>query len=356
MPEKVLHNTSRSQVVGPSAAMVEQLRCSVERRIADHQQRLYKDQDESRDAMNVLEQVLRERKARVALRPKSQKSQPRAPATLVRTSAPGAQQKPSIAGDARLHAPLIDVYELPQSEHAANRSASHHHDQEAPPSSSLTQEEIELLHAENDAMDMFLLRHDHDQDLHVEHPRSANCRNEVPDTCERSRQNFHEELQHVVRGLEAMLLHAARQQPEHRADRSLRQVSRQAKLCEVADSLKDANDALMQGCTILEAELDRYTSSGHPTRRGVPWLVAQSMLPQPPVTRPGAPLVVAAGWARFAADTQRCVEASSDQLQHTSAMDDAINSVQDGLRCQLDMILNHLRSALHQQPLSMDSI
>ncbi|CUG93036.1 Hypothetical protein, putative [Bodo saltans] len=459
------HETARPRPVGgPSAVVVEQLRHAVQRRIADHQQRLYRDPEESRDAMNVLEQVLVERQRRVAPRPRATtitSAPPEKQPTTTRMAAAGLHSrggapthqrsscdegtslpKPAAAAHHASSAPLIDFYDPPT-------SADHHHSlhdgMQSLSVSSVTREDIELLHSENDAMELFLLRHGSDGVAAAADKAGPNVT--TVGGCEMSRQQLQEELHSVVARLEALLLHTQQcQRTNNAADKTpLRQLSRQAQLCAVADNVKANNDALMQECTLLEAELDRYTiqsssserrrgvpwvvahsmlpqtstvrrgaslcrcktrstatpqpavpedqhrgrqnavaptqppstavrgrrqrkskqdalmqectlleaeldrytiqSSSSERRRGVPWVVAHSMLPQVPPARAGVPLVVAAAWSRFTTDTKRFLDIATMQAHQARHIDDAVKGVQDGLRSQLDMILGHLRSA-----------
>nr|ACI16018.1 hypothetical protein [Bodo saltans] len=325
--------------------------------------------------MNVLEQVLVERQRRVAPRPRAttiasapREKQP----TTTRMAAAGLPSRgggggapthqrssydevtslptPAAAAAAAAaavhhHAPLIDFYDPPTT------NADHHHSlhdgMQSLSVSSVTREDIELLHSENDAMELFLLRHGSDGAAAA--APMAGLNETTVGGCEQSRQQLDEELHCVVARLEALLLHNQQcQRINTAADKTpLRQLSRQAQLCAVADNVKANNDALMQECTLLEAELDRYTiqSSSSERRRGVPWVVAHSMLPQVPPARAGVPLVVAAAWSRFTTDTKRFLDIATMQAHQARHIDDAVTGVQDGLRSQLDMILGHLRSA-----------
>lgn len=353
----------KRRMLGPSKEVVESLRSSVERRIAEHQRRLYKDPEESRDAINVLEQVQAERKGRAALRPRT-----------ANTNVPTRGATGQVVPASKVNGTRAQLADL-----SANATAAHHkeHHQASllefydtttdgylegtaslrdAPSISCAAEDAAMLEAENDAMELFLLRHGHGDAVVVGVPTSPGANHGegtlATDKCLRSRERLQDAIDDVVARLEGMRTHATLSSPS--ASLVARQISRQASLSQTIVSLKEETDALLSECAILEAEVERYAnaSSGLPSTQTslpspcIPWLVAQSLLPHLPVHRSDTPLVTAGGWYRFASQSSRCNEISQ---RHTSHIDDvrhAAADVEQGLQTQLEMILRHM-STVH---------
>lgn len=337
--------------VGPSSSAVEALRDAVQRRISSHQSRLYKDPEEGRDAVNVLRQVEELRRhhsaarggrvAPIARRPRATGGSsaaavenavrgvtpvPSATATTTRTVSPGEMPAAVVA--------------LSQPQAAEDASAA----------SAVTQEELDLLQAENDAMELFLLRHptppppNPDHNHHEDHLGDVSPVTTSALSCGEFMRALQRELDEAVIRIGEMMMSPQQHLTFEAAGQPVRSVSLRAQLCQKVANLKSENDALLNECSILEAEVDRYASAV-PTSRGVPWSIAQDMFPRIPTSRSATPLVTAAGWFRFAAESRRRRDEATFQLAQLAPIKENNRNVEDALKGQLEMILRHLTSA-----------